>query len=70
MQIEPQPIAHRVFYRTRHGADLAVRVYGAPDCDMAAIFILNDGGFVKRVEPIDADAPRIWAEDSVYFEAA
>ena len=57
--------AHRINYRTRYGADQVIRLFGAPDCDAAAMYVLSQGGTVKRVEAVDADAPRVWGEDFI-----
>jgi hypothetical protein len=29
------------------------------------MYVLSQGGTVKRVEAIDADAPRVWGEDFI-----
>jgi len=57
-------MTHRITYRSKYGADQIGRVYGAPDCDSAAIWLANryDGAIVKTVEAIGEGAARYWGE--------
>lgn len=59
--------AHRVTHTTRHGSFETLRVFGAPDCDMAAMLVVERfGSTVKTVEAIDADAPRVHNEQTLW----
>ena len=57
-------MTHRVTFLTKYGANQVGRVYGAPDCDSAAIWIANkyNGSTVKSVEAINDHAERLWGE--------
>lgn len=55
--------AHRVTHTTPAGAREVLRVFGAPDCDMAAMRVADRfGGTVHSADAIDADAPHAWGE--------
>lgn len=57
-------MAHRITYISKYGANQVGRVYDAPDCDSAAIWLTNryQGSTVKTVEAISEGAERFWGE--------
>lgn len=56
-------MAHRIKHFTKTGATLTYRMYNAPDCDSAAMRVVDlIGGKVLSVEAIDDDAKRVWGE--------
>jgi hypothetical protein len=59
--------AHRITYTAKHGAHQVVRIHGAPDRDMAVMYIEKSGGTVSMAEVVNDDAPRVWGEQSVEF---
>ena len=57
-------MTHRITYTSKYGAHQVGRVYGAPDCDSAAIWFNNryQGATIKMVEAISERAARLWGE--------
>lgn len=57
-------MTHRVTFMSKYGAKQVGRVYGAPDCDSAAIWVSTkyEGSSVTAVEPISECASRLWGE--------
>jgi hypothetical protein len=56
-------MAHRIKHITSTGANQTYRMYNAPDCDSAAMRVVDlIGGTVTSVVAIDDDAPRVWGE--------
>jgi hypothetical protein len=57
-------MTHRITFTSKYGASQVGRVYGAPDCDSAAIWLNNryPGSAIKAVEPINEGAARLWGE--------
>lgn len=55
---------HRITYTTKYGAHEMGRVYGAPDCDSAAMWLAAryPGSTIKTVEAIHEGAERYWGE--------
>ena len=55
---------HRITFTSKYGAAQVGRVYGAPDCDSAAIWLTAQypGSSISAVVAIDEDAKRVWAE--------
>ena len=56
--------AHRITYVSKHGALQMGRVYGAPDCDSAAIWLSAKyaGSSIRAVDAINENTARFWGE--------
>jgi hypothetical protein len=56
--------AHRITYVSKYGALQMGRVYGAPDCDSAAIWLgaKYAGSSIRAVDAINENAARFWGE--------
>lgn len=56
--------AHRITYVSKYGARQVGRVYGAPDCDSAAIWLgaQYPGSTIRAVDAIRENDARFWGE--------
>ena len=64
---ETQMTVHRITYTSKYGASCMGRVYGAPDCDSAAIWLnaRYDGLTIRAVDAINENAARFWGEQDL-----
>ena len=55
---------HRITFTSKYGAAQVGRVYGAPDCDSAAIWLATQypGSAIRAVDAINENAARLWGE--------
>jgi hypothetical protein len=57
-------VAHRVKQITRNGAHETARIHGAPDADMAAMFVASFGGQVLSADHVEDDASFVHGESN------
>ena len=60
-------MAHRITFTSKYGAFQVGRVYGAPDRDSAAAWLVAKypGAAIREVDAISEGAGRLWGESDL-----
>ena len=59
-------MAHRITHITKYGANQTYRMAGAPDCDSAAMRVVDlIGETVTSVVALEDDAARVYGEQDI-----